>query len=238
MSTTAEKDRRTRNKAGETATPVKKMAIITDRDYRHALTPVQDKNAYLMPIDPALADTLQFENGILSMGSYKLSLTDYSPERLAALDFPTLRTLYSVILNTIQDDIAKTGDVSEVLAILEDPKHEYTVSLYLPDFLRMIGAKPNLDDNHVMAAILKLQSFNKLIGIHTTQRGGRKYDNQFAVMLWHDYNRETNTIRFSSPYLNYIAKQILHKTIVKDKNGKPKLNKSGHPKWHPVTVLC
>lgn len=232
MTHSPEEERRSPNEAqeGDTAKPVEKLALITDNDYRHALTPVQDKQAFMMPITPALADNLTFENGILSMSEFQLSLADYSPERLAALDFATLRTLYSVILKSIQEEIEKTGDPAQVMSILEHPFQRYTVSMYLPDFFRMIGAKPNTDDAHVLAAILKLQSFNNLIGIHTTYKGGRKYDNQYAVMQWDHYDKETNTITFGSPYLNHIAKQILRKNLVTDKDGKPKLTKSGRPR--------
>ena len=229
MTETQVQARRSRNKAGETAEIVGKIATITDRDYCHALTPKQDKLAFLLPIGPEMAETLTFVDGKLNMGEYKLSLSHYSKEQLAALDFITLRTLYSVILKKLENELEKTGNPAEVLAILENPSCRYAVTLYLPDFLRMIGAKPNQDEAHIMAAIKKLQSYNNLIGIHTTHKGNRTYDNQYAVMQWDSYNEETNTITFAAPYLNHIAKQILRKNLTTDKAGKLKTTKSGRP---------
>lgn len=229
MTETQVQARRSRIRAGETAEIVNRIATITDRDYCHALTPKQDKLAFLLPIGPEMAETLTFVDGKLNMGEYKLSLSHYSKEQLAVLDFTTLQVLYSVILQQLENELEKTGNPAEVLAILKNPSCRYTVTLYLPDYLRMIGAKPNQDEAHVMAAIRKLQSYSNLIGIHTTHKGNRTYDNQYAVMQWDSYIEETNTITFGSPYLTHIARQILHKNLRTDKANKVKTTKSGRP---------
>ncbi|MDE7170272.1 MAG: hypothetical protein K2O11_00085 [Oscillospiraceae bacterium] len=75
--------RRSRSKAGATAETVNKIATITDSDYCHALTPKQDKLAFLLPINPAMAESLTFEDGVLSMGDFKLRFDScYSKEQL------------------------------------------------------------------------------------------------------------------------------------------------------------
>lgn len=44
-----------------------------------------------------MAETLTFEDGVLSMGDFKLRFDScYSKEQLAVLDFTTLQVLYSV----------------------------------------------------------------------------------------------------------------------------------------------
>lgn len=211
---------------GEMIKPVSALPIITDRDYRHALTAVQDRHAYLMPIDPELAESLTFKNGILDMRSFQLGPEDYRIKRLTALDFPLLRSLYGLILHSIQTEIEQSGDPVQILKILENPRNEYAVALYMPDLFRMLGVKPNQDGPHIQGMVRKLQSFNSLIGMYTTHGSKSVHNKQYAVMLWHEYNSKNHTVRFSSPYLNHIAKTVLRKNMWTNKNGHLKFKPS------------
>lgn len=136
--------------------------------------------------------------------------------------------MYGLILHSLETDIEQSEDPAQVLKIMENQHNEYVVKLYMPDLFRMIGVKPNQDELHIQGMIKKLRSFNNLIGIHKSTN-----NNQYAVMQWHEYTRENNTVQFSSPYLNHIAKTVLRKNVQTDKKGHLQTDKNGRIKFKP-----
>lgn len=219
--------RRTEVAAGETTALVNDIALITDKLYRHALTPIQNDNAFIMPI--GMADDLHIEDGASGKDEFTFSLEECDSEDIAKLDFALLATVYSIILNKLERKVEEARDPDEVLRILEDPDSEYVVKLFLPKFLEMIGSKPNDSEDHFKAARNKLESFKDVVGIHATKdRYGTHY-RRFSVMGWNSYDDETNHIRFSSPYCNHIASLLLRKHLKTDKRGNLQMPPGGPP---------
>lgn len=66
----AKKVYRTRGRAGQITPVVDKIAIITDQAYHRALTAAKKGDAFLLPVSHEVAETLQFENGILKTSSF------------------------------------------------------------------------------------------------------------------------------------------------------------------------
>ncbi len=222
---------RTRKLAGGVNEIPNTMAVLTDNELVHAMTSVEDNRAYLMPISKELAERLKNNPDILQVGTWRATEEDYQKQELANIDFPFLRMLYSVVLKRIFQSIENAKDVNELTDILQKIGTDEEIRLYVPDFYRAIGVKGTPDDEHIQLLINKMYSFNGLIGI--TMVPGRGIPSQHAVMHFNGYEAETNTIKFSSPYMAYIAKTVVMKNIQRDSQNKPQVTRSGKPKMLP-----
>lgn len=225
--TLPDRARRTEAAAGETTALVGNIAIITDRLYRRALTPIRNGTAFIMPV--GIADSLGIGGGLPDISELAFSLENCSPEDIGKLDFGLLTTVYSIILNQLNQKVKSAQCPGEVLRILDDPNFEYVVHLFLPTFLEKIGAKPDADENRFAIARDKLKSFKDVVGIHVTKsKWGMQYK-RYEVMTWISDDTETNTVRFSSPYCNYIARLLLKKHLKTDKRGNLEMPPGGPP---------
>ena len=101
--------RKQAEKTGAITTMPEVIALPTLKPYQNAISTVQDPAAHLQPVTQALADNLRFDNGTLyfqGMDASRVDLVQYYDKRHQAvsdLDLPTLRALYSVILQDVQD---------------------------------------------------------------------------------------------------------------------------------------
>lgn len=228
--------KRTKGGAGETTPIPDAIAIITDRKYRHALAPIQDSTAFIMPV--SVADSLRIWNGMFDDGSFTFSLEDCDPEDVAKLDFTLLATVYSIILKKITDKVNEAGNPEMILRILEDTDFEYTVQLHIPEFLEKIGSKPDADKNRFSIAKEKLRSFDKVVGIHVTGEGrGTRYE-RYDVMRWVSDSNETNMVRFYSPYCNHIIRILIKKHLRRDKYGNIRMTPGGRPDISPFNSFA
>lgn len=222
---------RTRKLAGDVNAIPNSMAILTNSKFVHAMTSVRDDRAYLMPIGKELVERLENNPDILSNGTWRATEEDYQKQELTNIDFPFLRVLYSIVLESVFQSIEKAKDTNELTDILQRIDKDYEIRLYVPDFYRALGLKENLNDDHIQSLINKMYSFNGLIGI--TMVPGRGIPSQHAVMHFNGYEAETNTIRFASPYMAYITKTVVVNSLQRDGKNIPQLTRSGKPKMLP-----
>ena len=222
-----QKNYRTRSAAGDDL--VRKypdtLIIPSQRKYQYTMSLYQEGSAHLIPVP------LKMENGKLSIDSAAIEEKTtaelqnlITKELVTDVDITTLQALYSLILYQFQ------------LAHFLDMKDVYRV--YLPDLAEYLGydrSAMNSDDQR-RAIINKIKSFHNVTGVITIDRGEdkRPYKNYYQVLNFEDYEEKTNTIRFSSPYMNNVIKIILENSIRKDKNGQPKLTAAGQPTFKPT----
>ena len=239
------KEYRTRNKAGTTTPTVNSLAVITDPKYRHALTGVKDKTAYLLPVSRAFANAFAASlaksmadpripntTGGLNLSDDQFCFASSNPELIASFDFPMLGAIYSVILNTIQTQIENARDPDEIMRVLADTyDNPNVIEMRLTDFRTMIGATTHLNEKQSDEAVKKLQTFNQVIGIHIVHSGKKTYINSYAVMLWHKTDTQTGKISFSSPYLNLIARTTLKNSLklIDCTPSRPRMTAAGRP---------
>ena len=209
------------------------IALPTLRPYQNAISTVQDPAAHLQPVTQALADNLRFDNGTLyfqGMDASRVDLVqfyDKTPKAVSDLDLPTLRALYSVILQDVQD---AAKDPDRIIAQVNDPQYlSHNVKIYLPDFLQMLGYKPNSSKDGVAYAVAKILSYSRILGVMEEYQGGRLYKSHYPVMQLVGHNDKDNTIQFSSPYMNRLIMTILQASIQTDRQGNYKLKSSGEP---------
>lgn len=230
------KRNRTRKQAeegGAIAILPKLIAIPTLKPYQNAISTVQDPAAHLQPVTQALADNLRFDNGTLyfqGMDASRVDLVQYydkTPKAVSDLDLPTLRALYSVILQEVRET-AKNPE--EIISQVNDPQYlGHNVKIYLPDFLQMLGYKANGSKDGVAYAVAKVMSYNRILGVMEEYQGGRRYQSHYPVMQLVGHNDKDNTIQFSSPYINRLIMTILQASIQTDRKGNYKLKSSGEP---------
>ena len=214
--------------AGAIVKMPKKLALPTLVPYQNAISTVENPAAYLQPITKELVDRLRFENGRLffeGMDAGAIDLIQYydkTPQAVSNLDLPTLRALYSIILQDLTDMLK---DVETIAAKSRDPQYlGHSVKIYLADFLRMLGYKSNTSKAATNYAVAKIMSFNSVLGLMEENIRGRTYHSKYPVMVFMGYDDTNGTLSFASPYINKIIMDIAQARINKDKNRKHKLH--------------
>ena len=225
--------RKQAEKTGAITTMPEVIALPTLKPYQNAISTVQDPAAHLQPVTQALADNLRFDNGTLyfqGMDASRVDLVQYYDKRHQAvsdLDLPTLRALYSVILQDVQD---AAKDPEKIISQVNDPQYlSHSVKIYLPDFLKMLGYKPNSSKDGISYAIAKVMSYSRILGVMEEYQGGRPRTTHYTVMQLVGHDDTENTISFSSPYINKLIMTILQASLQTDRKGNVKLKTSGEP---------
>ncbi len=99
----------------------------------------------------------------------------------------------------------------------------------VPTLAEYIGLQSNLNKKDIARIIEKTQSYHNVIGVLHGTRNGKPVQSLYPVLNFEGYNDKTNTISFSSPYMNYVIKTVYNLSIRKTKDGKKKLKKNGDP---------
>ena len=226
---------RTKNSAGEVVEVSSSMPIITNPNYQNAMTLNQDKNAHLQQINSDVVNNLKFEDGKLYFKGHVASAVSlvgkFTNENLSDIDLPLMRTLYGIILKNIKinpESLLNRKSRGNALG--------YTVHIYLPDFLSMIGLDPKINKASIAYAVEKVSSFNRILGImkEYSPAHGKTFKAIYPVMLFMGYEEKNNTIHFASPYMNVLIWEVLQASIRKDSKGNPRLNKKGEPLMLPA----
>ena len=206
---------RTAAKAGEVIKDYPKaIATVTLPNYENAMNISQNGNAYLTPLPST--DGLQFEDGKIFFDGTIMPITEAqlqnmkTKESISSIDLPLLRSFYSILLAQTQKKGAKID----------------IVTLFVPDLAAYLGKDRNINDKQISAIIEDVQKFHNIVGLIKTPYG----DSIFPVLNFEGYDKDKNTISFSSPYMNYVIEKVYGDlSRRKDKNGKPKLKKNGEP---------
>lgn len=190
------------------------LAVPTLADYQYSMSLNQEKKAYLQQISSM--DNLEFKDGTLFFkgpGAREVSEAELrdlrTNEGIEELDLFSLRTYYSILFyqyqisNVLQDVIVVAVPV---LAGRKDPKEE--------DIKRVIE---------------KIKSYHNVMGVIKGERNGKIRESYYQVLNFEKYDDKTNTVTFSSPYMNYVIQTIDEASVRKDKKGKPKLKNNGEP---------
>lgn len=217
---TKKKKYRTKTKAGDITEVPSKMPIITNPIWKNAMTYNEDQKAYLQPLSSA--NGLIFENGMLYFEglpatSARLSHL-YTKENIEEFNLPMLRVFYAIILNKFQETWIEDQSVDEV------------VTFYYPDLAKQLGKSSNISKEHIDSTINTILSFQNIMGIIDK---GKRGNDILPVLVYMGNNVETNTIKFSSPYMLRVIQDLYKASIRKSKIGLPILNKDGSPKQLP-----
>lgn len=221
---TAEKTTyRTKAKAQEAGAIVdapKNLAIPTLTSYQNSMSLYQSGGAYLQPLSST--DGLKFKNGKMYFdGEHMREVSEVelqnmkTKEGIDNIDLPILRTFYSIILTQFEKSNYK--ELRDVL------------TMSVPTLAEFIGLKSNLNKKDISRVIDKTQSYHNIVGVVHATRNGRPVQSLYPVLNFEGYDDKTNTVSFSSPYMNYVIRTVYNLSIRKTKDGKPKLKKNGKP---------
>lgn len=176
---------------------------ITDKIYRHALTPYKNASAYIQQLDDNFIKQLEFDPETATM-SFKNQ--EYEPiaiqhentrEDFKELDLQLLRSLYTVIYNNY-----KSIDTS-------------TVSIYLPKLCEHLGV--NINTGKPYELFKKIRSFENVVGV-INNAGFLK------ILDVIEYDKERNIITFASPYMNKILRELTLRNTETPKKGDTFIN--------------
>ena len=210
------KEYRTKRKAGATTETPRYIATPTLPAYQYSLSLFQSGNAYLQPISNA--DNLTFKNGALYFNDIPVSMAQLenmkTKERIQTIDLPLLRTFYSIILSDFE---ANRQELSDVL------------TLYVPDFAEKIGLGRNINKQDVNLLVKKAQTFHNVVGVIRSNQYGATRESIFPVLNFEGYDAQSNTISFSSPYMNHVIEEVYGASVRRDKRGAPRLKANGDP---------
>jgi len=177
--------------------------LITDKEYKHALTPYKNPHAYIQQLDENFIQQLNFnpDNGTMNIKGNLLepiTLQDFKTRsNLKELDLPLLRSLYTIIYC-----YANKIDTN-------------TVTIYMPTLAKHLGI--NLRGDRPADLFAKIKAFDNVIGV---LNNGSFY----RMLNFVGYNQETNSITFGSPYMNRILKALHESNTITPKKGEPYLN--------------
>lgn len=198
----------------------KNLITPTLSGYQYSMSLYQDGGAYLQPLSST--DGLKFKNGKMYFDG--LSMKEVSEvelqnmktrEGIFDIDLPILRTFYSIILTQFEASNYK---------VLKD-----VLTMSVPTLAEFIGLQSNLNKKDIARVIEKTQSYHNIVGVVHGIRNGKPVQSLYPVLLFEGYNDKTNTISFSSPYMNYVIKTVYNLSLRKTKDGKIKKKKNGEP---------
>ena len=216
------------------------IANITLSPYEQSMTPNENDTAYLQPILPHLVEQLRLQDDSINLDGmrpmrYSMGedyYYDRSPAALKDLDLITLRAIQTIILKDVMNK-AKTP--RQIMKLVTDQGYinKMTV-IYLPDFLRMIGYRSNINAMAMEYAIAKIKSYYRLDGLIKEVWGGRTYMSRYTVLNLDHYDDKTGTLHFYSPYLNKLIAMILSESMKVDEETKiPRTARNGEALLNP-----
>lgn len=196
------------------------LAVTTFASYQHSISLFQEGGAYLQPLSST--DGLKFKRGRMYFdGAQMREVSEVelqnmkTKEGIADIDLSMLRIFYSIILTRFE--ASGYTELKEVL------------TMSVPTLAEFMGLQSNINKKDIDRIIEKTQSYHNIIGVLNGTRNGRPAQSLFPVLNFEGYNSRNNTIKFSSPYMNYVINTVYKLSIRKSKNGKELLKKNGEP---------
>ncbi len=111
---------------------------------------------------------MRFDGGALwfeGIDASKADLVRYydrRPQTVTDLDLVTLRILYSIILRDVQ---TRATTLEQIMELVQDTSYvNRLTSVYLSDFMKMMGRKTSNSKVAAAFAIAKIASYNRILG--------------------------------------------------------------------------
>lgn len=176
------------------------------------MTFCRNGNAFLQLVPDGTR--LAYRGGLLYLDGLPVTAGNiiqyFTDTDIGNINLPLLLILYGVILLKFPSGCPKPPGLNGL------------VHIYYPDFARRLG-KSNPNQGDITAVTRDMEAMEKIVGIID---GGEKAGDILPVLDNYTYASDTNTISFSSPYIERMV-TIIHDNSILRKNGKPVLTKSG-----------
>ena len=196
------------------------QAIVTLKGYVNAFSVLQGGNAYLLPLNEEYLGKVKFEQGKLKLQGAFEYLNDIEIQKMVTLNyldkinFPLLRTLYSVFLKAYENnDYIDTN---------------FKVVINIPTLFKALGLKGNRSQEQVRELLQQIEIYKKMMGVILMPDG-----KHYFPLIGYKYLEENNALIVESPYMKMLVKYMHCISIQKDKNGKTKQLSNGNPSLRP-----
>ena len=179
------------------------IALITDKDYKHALSPYKNPHAYIQQLDVNFFEQLNFnpDSGTMYIKGNLLEpialQNIITRSNLKELDLPLLRSLYTTIYS------------------YADKIDTDTVTIYMPTLAKHLGV--NIRGGKPYELFSKIKAFDSVIGVFSN-------GSFYRLLTFLKYDEPTNSITFGSPYMNKILRALRESNIKTPKKGETYLN--------------
>lgn len=209
----------TKKTAGETDGVPACLPVITNGEYRDALAFNCNGSAYLQMLSDSSG--LRYKNGSSSFrglaATYEKIKGLFTDEGIKEVHLPLLAALYGILLQKFSSSPESLGPDGEAV-------------FYYPDLAKRTGkAHPGAKD--IGAVTSAMDRLGNVVGIVDN---GRKGSDILPVLSAHEYDKNTNTVRFASPYMARVINEIDRARIRKGKDGRPAMNKNGKVRTLPA----
>lgn len=221
---------RTKTRASDVDEIPEILPVITNGKYFQAMYMVENKSAYIYPLKEektppvTTSESSDEKNDIIISGGKILirgrpasvaTIKNYlSSERVLDIDVVTLKLCYGIILAQYEEAITKGIEPKEI------------VTVYYPDLARKMGKAANLGSKDVYGVINDLMAFQTMVGI-------TKSNDVLPLLVFMGYDDCMNVIKFASPYISKIVREIYKDSIKTDKTGRELLKGNGLPDTKP-----
>lgn len=209
----------TKKTAGETDEVPLYLPVITNRKYRDAMGFNCNSSAYLQMLSDGCR--LAYKNGASAMKGFPATyekLKEYrTGEGIEKVHIPLLMALYGILLQKFMPS-PETHSLNE------------TAVVYYPDLAKKTG-KTNTGVKDIASVTNAMEKLENIAGI---VNGGQKGSDILPVLSGYKYDDDTNTIRFSSPYMARIIQEIHKASIQRGKNSGAVKNENGDEKTLPA----
>ncbi|MCI9077411.1 MAG: hypothetical protein HFH68_00625 [Lachnospiraceae bacterium] len=234
---------RTKGKAGDTDEIPGYLPVITDKNYRYALTVHKNDTAYMQLLSPG--NELNYKNDILYLNGKSVNYGELNKmsteDGIEKINFVLLLELYGVILCKFLKNDNKSECMDEEFTVYypglasrfrkPKKKNETPGIKASDDNTDSDDGDKNNRQRQEDADILNrnMAFFQRMAGIINIDTA------QVILPVITDYKYDlcSNTIRFRSPYMARLLTEIFKANIKKDKNGRPVIKKNGQPDMLP-----
>lgn len=204
--------------AGAITEAPKSLIIPTMPDYQYSMSLYKEKNAHLEVIDNTYMENLEFENGMLFFKNLN------GKEEIGEAELRDLRTNEGIE----EIDLVELRNYYRIL-FREFEKSEYkTLKDFIIVSVPLLARKKNPNENDIDSVITKIKSYHNVMGVIKGVRNGKIRESYYQVLNFEYYDEKTNTVAFSSPYMNYVIQNIYNLSIRRE-NGRPQIASNGRP---------
>ena len=211
---------RTEAKAGNTDKVPSDLLVITNDNYRNAMSLNKNDTAYIQMVSDN--SKLKFENGILTYKGFPATYAElqelYTEKGIEKINIPLLMVIYSVIYEKLDNTKPENQNINE------------QINIYYPELTKGIGKSPKITKSDVGDCMQNIKLFEKLLGIITNGTGSTDI---LPVIYNAEYNDTKNVISFTSPYIVKLIREIYTASIRTNKKKQVSLKKNGQPQMFP-----
>ena len=223
---------RTEYRAGEKDAGLSKcphyLSVITHKRFQYGMSFNREGSAYLLKLSTLEGASENGDDGLFMPGDVLQQRLTY--EGVENINLPIMWAVYSIFL-----DMMHANGLDERGMVRDDYVAE-TAKVYVPDFVRYIGLKQNVNSKNINAIISALEGFKDVAGfmrVPEREGGDGEVTRLYRALQLDEYDPVQRTMTISSPYLSRLAQRVVNASVVRKKDGSISIDRNGKVKRRP-----